>query len=84
MELELYDETWPLIKWSDELVRDHVHNCIDKHYEVTPSAIVLKSNYIAADPRGTGWRFDKMRAFVEQEAQIYKQELKDDFRGNRN
>lgn len=54
---------------SEDEVKIYVHKMVDKGWR-NPSAITLCANY-----EGFDWRFDKMRAFVEQEIKNYTQEL---------
>lgn len=54
--------------WTEEKVKEFTRERIDKDYFSTASSIVLISYYY-----DSGWRFDKMRAFVEQQIQIIKQ-----------
>lgn len=56
--------------WTEEQVKEFTEKCVEEYYQITPSAIVLKSYYVGCD-----WRFDKMRGFVEQEVQIVKQRI---------
>jgi len=66
-----WSDTEKRFKWTEDAVKWYTHKCVDEYHHITPSAVVLKSNYWAMHP--TGWRFDKMRSFVEQEIKIYKQ-----------
>ena len=58
--------------WTEEEVRDYTRKQVDKHFYISASTVVLRSNYIAE----TGWRFEKMRSIVDHEIQVYKQLLK--------
>lgn len=55
--------------WSEDQVKEFVHKRV-KELSTNPSAIALGSYY-----KGCDWRFDKLRAFCEQEVKNYTQEL---------
>lgn len=55
--------------WTDEQVKEHVHERIHKYCR-NASAMALSSYY-----KGCDWRFDKLRAFCEQEIKNFTQEL---------
>lgn len=55
--------------WSEEQVKVWCHERVDALC-TNPSAIALGSYY-----KGCDWRFDKLRAFCEQEIKNYTQEL---------
>lgn len=55
--------------WTDEQVKTWVHERVDALC-TNASAIALGSYY-----KGCNWRFDKLRAFCEQEVKNYTQEL---------
>lgn len=58
------------MKTEDE-IREFVRKLVLKGWR-NPSAITLASYY---KPFENDWRFDKMRAFSEQEIKTYSQEL---------
>ena len=64
-----FDSCQPHIMKTEQEVKVFIHEMFDKGFK-NPSAITAISYY-----KGYDWRFDKMRAFTEQEIKNYSQQL---------
>jgi len=62
-------------KWNIEDFKKYITKCVKEHYWITPSAIVLRSFYVAdveKEPGVTLRMFDYLRGIAEKELKDYK------------